>query len=65
MSDDTDLLYGYEAIGKYLQMSERQAKHLASVEDIPTFNLGRRVCSRRSSILAWLSEKEASNGKRS
>jgi hypothetical protein len=56
----SDLLYGYDAIGAYLSISERQVKHLATLpEGPPTFNLGRRVCARKTALDDWLKDQEA------
>lgn len=63
MTENTtgELLYGFEEIGKYLNISERQAKHLAEIEGttIPIFNLGRRRCALKSRLDAWLVERAA------
>lgn len=58
-TDASDLLYGFKAIGKYLQISARQAQHRASEGGIPTFKMGHTVCSRRSTLDAWIAEREA------
>lgn len=55
-----DLLSGYEEIGAFLRMSAQQAKHLARSGGLPTFRLGGRIVrARRSSLNAWLAEREA------
>jgi hypothetical protein len=58
MSEPADLLYGFEAIGEHLGITGRQAEHLASKGGLPTFRLGRRVAARKSSLAAWLSDRE-------
>jgi len=47
---DVDLLYGLEAIGAHLGLSSRQAEHLVSRGDLPTFKMGRVVCARKSEL---------------
>ncbi len=62
MTDETpgkgDLLYGAAAIGEYLGISERQARHRVDTETIPNFRIGKTICSRRSTLDAWLAEQE-------
>ncbi len=62
MADETegkgDLLYGAAAIGEYLGISERQARHRVDTGEIPTFRIGKTICSRRSTLDAWLAEQE-------
>lgn len=62
MSDEaSDLLSGYAEIGAHLRLTERQAKHLAAVGALPTFKLpgSATVRARRSTLNAWLAEREA------
>jgi hypothetical protein len=54
-----DLLYGVPAIARYMDMREPQARHLCERGDIPTFRIGRIICSRRSAIDACLAEHQA------
>lgn len=54
-----DLLYGVPAIARYLDMREPQARHLCERGDIPTFRMGRIICSQRSTIDAHLAERQA------
>jgi len=54
-----DLLYGVPAIARYMDMREPQARHLCERGDIPTFRMGRIICSRRSTIDAHLAERQA------
>ena len=58
-SSVSDLLYGLEAIGSYLRMTPRQAKHRALSGQLPTFKMGRNTCARRSTLNTWLAEQEA------
>jgi hypothetical protein len=57
-----DILYGFDAIGAFLRMTGRQAKHRALLDGLPTFRLGRTVCARESALLKWLAEQEAVGG---
>ncbi|WP_371346089.1 DNA-binding protein [Ancylobacter sp. IITR112] len=57
--EDAGVIHGYEAIGEYLGLSARQAKHFAGKGDIPTFKLGAKVCARRASLDSWLADLEA------
>ena len=52
-----DLLYGVRAIGEVLGLTEDQADHLIRAGHIPTFRLGKRRCSRRSTLQQWLDEQ--------
>ncbi|MBB2965095.1 DNA-binding protein [Methylobacterium sp. R2-1] len=56
---NSDLLQGYEAIGRHLHMSPDATKHRVKSEGIPVFRMGRIVCARRSTLNAWLVEREA------
>lgn len=58
---DRDLLYGVPAIADHLGLTSRQARHLADTGAVPTFKLpgNKIVCARRSTLNAWLAEREA------
>lgn len=60
MSDaqESDLLYGLEAIGKELGLGARQVQHLHDKGDLPTFKMGRTVCARRSTLAAHFAAQE-------
>lgn len=57
-----DLLYGMPAIALHLGLKIPQARHLSDKGAIPTFKLpgNKNTCARRSSLNAWLAEREAS-----
>lgn len=59
-SRQSDLLYGVPAIGRYLRIRERQARHRIEAGTIPTFRMDGTICARESSLDAWLAEQEAS-----
>lgn len=54
----SDLLYGMPAIAGYLKVRPRQAYHLYEKCGAPCFHLGGKVCARKSSLDAWLSQRE-------
>ncbi|MGO4665495.1 DNA-binding protein [Bosea sp. 2RAB26] len=56
---DADLLYGVPSIAQHLRLKPRQVYHLIEVSGLPTFRLGGKVCTRRSTLTAWLTECEA------
>ncbi len=58
-SDETDILHQYGEIGAFLRMTARQAQHRVLSGEIPHFKLGRIVCARKSTLLAWMAEQEA------
>lgn len=53
-----DLLYGVPAIGEFLGIKTRQARHLCEIGRVPNFKVGKMVCSRRTMLSAWLDEQE-------
>ena len=55
---DADLLHGYGEIGRFLNLSERQAKHRAAAFGMPIIRMGKSVSARRASLRAWLAEQE-------
>lgn len=59
MDDKSDLLSGLEAIAGFLNVPRRRAKHWHEKGLLPTFKIIDIVCARRSSLAAWLAEREA------
>ena len=53
-----DLLYGAPAIAEFLGMTERQARHRIATGQLPSFNIGKTICSRKSTIAAALQQLE-------
>lgn len=49
-----DLLYGVEAIADHLGIRKRQALYLKEKGTIPTFNVGKTICAKRSDLNKWL-----------
>lgn len=56
---DGDVLSGMKAIADALGVPKRQAYHWSYTAGLPTFRIGRTVCARRASLLAWLAKQEA------
>lgn len=54
-----DLLDGAEEIASFLGWKRRRVYHLADSNRIPVFKVGNSLCARRSSLLAWVAEREA------
>jgi hypothetical protein len=53
------LLYGAEAIGEYLGMTEREVRHQIEVSGLPVIRMGmRRMAARPERLDAWLDELE-------
>ncbi|TGV61543.1 DNA-binding protein [bacterium M00.F.Ca.ET.141.01.1.1] len=60
MNDNNpDLLMGADAIARSLGITRRQAYRLIYDGLLPSFKLGGTVSARRSSLTAWLAEREA------
>lgn len=57
----SDLLKGAKAIGAFLGLSEKQARHRIEAGIIPTFKMpgDSSIFARRSSLTAWLAKCEA------
>lgn len=55
---DHDLLLGAKAIASYLGVTPRQVYWLAGEHLAPSFKIGTRVAARRSSLTAWLDDRE-------
>nr|USU32928.1 DNA-binding protein [Methylobacterium sp. OTU13CASTA1] len=63
-SDKSDMeggavLYQVPAIAAFLGMPVKATRHRVEAGEIPTFRIGRTVCARRSTLTAWLAEREA------
>lgn len=58
--NDADLLYGMKAIGEHIGLTARQAEHLVSHGELPSFRLSTTVCARRSALDAHFAFAEAS-----
>ncbi len=54
---ETDLLYGVAQIACYLGLAEGRARYLCESGSVPTFKMGRIICSRKSAIEASLDER--------
>lgn len=57
--NDAGILHGFEAIGEHLGISSDAARGRAAKEGMPIARSGRRVWVRRTTLDAWLAEREA------
>jgi hypothetical protein len=48
--ESADILYGVKDIAQYLGLTSRQTEHRILRGSIPTFKIGRTVCSTRSCL---------------
>lgn len=58
-----DLLNGAKAIAQFMYgeatiTAQRRVYHAAENLGMPTFRIGKTICSRRSTILRWIEEQE-------
>jgi hypothetical protein len=56
-----DLLHGAAAIAEFIFGSaaeRRRVSHLATNGGLPCFRLGAVLCARKSTLLAWIAERE-------
>jgi hypothetical protein len=58
-NQESDLLYGTNAIAAFLGIKLRSAQHLVETKRIPFFKVGKTVCARRSKLTAKIAELEA------
>lgn len=56
---NADVLWGAKEIARYLGCSEKLVRNMAMRGQIPTFRQGRRVCARRSTLLAFVEREES------
>jgi hypothetical protein len=57
----SDLLKGADEIAAFMfgsRTKRRRIYHLVAHSKLPIFRLGDLICSRRSTLLAWISEQE-------
>lgn len=58
--ETADLLYTVPSIAEYLDLQEAQARHQIARGRIPTFRMGKIICSRKSWLRSWLDDCVAS-----
>lgn len=58
-NESADILHQYAEIGAFLRMTPKQVQHRIIAGEIPHFRIGRIVCARKSTLLAWLADQEA------
>ncbi len=54
-----ECLTGAKAIAQFLNLTERQVFHHAESGCLPVFRMGRTLCARPATLLAWIAEQEA------
>jgi hypothetical protein len=59
MTKPSDLLLGHKAIAIFLGITPRQVAWMDERRQLPTFRIGRKVAAMRSTLTAWLAEKDA------
>lgn len=50
----SELLYGADAIGKFLGLNPRQVRRRYNAGQIPAFYFGRFICASADDLRAWL-----------
>lgn len=50
-------LYGMPAIAAAIGIGVRKAEHLKEKHGLPTFKVGKTVCAKRSTLIAWFNDK--------
>jgi excisionase family DNA binding protein len=62
--DDTplagDLLIGADAIAEYTGLTRRQIYDLSARRVIPSFEIGKTVAARKSTLMKWIEDLERS-----
>ena len=53
-----EILTGIQAIAKFLDVTDRQAKHWAYEGRVPTFKVGATVCATRAELREWLKHQQ-------
>ncbi len=56
-SETSGLLYGAEAIGKFLGITHKQVRHRCANGQIPFFKIGGTICATESSLKEWLAAR--------
>lgn len=57
-NDETDLIYGLEAIAAHLKLRKKQVSQMHDRGHLPTFKIGGRVCARRSTLAKHFAAQE-------
>jgi len=50
----SDLLFGVPNIARFVGVSTRQVKYLIESKGLPTFKLGKQLCSTRTGVNRWI-----------
>ncbi|MAM37514.1 MAG: DNA-binding protein [Erythrobacter sp.] len=59
IDEETDLLYGVEAIAAHLKLRPKQVAQMHDRGHLPTFKIGARVCARKSTLAKHFEAQEA------
>ena len=49
-ADEPDLLYGMKRIAQHLGVTDRQVEYMITKGNLPTFKLGKIICTTRSAL---------------
>ena len=58
-----DLLHGVKAIAEFLGVRPRRVNTLIDTHGLRVFKMGHGICARKSSIKAWIEERERAGAK--
>lgn len=57
----SDVVWGAEAIGQFLGMTRRQVYHACDQEHLPIFRVGSTLACRKSTLMAFIADREEKN----
>jgi hypothetical protein len=53
-----DLIFGADAIARFLGIDRRQVYHAHQMEHLPIFRIGSTLACRKSTITSWIADRE-------
>lgn len=56
-----DLLNGAKEIAAFMGLPARSIYHAIDTGALPSFRIGAKICARKSTLIAWVAEQEATN----
>ena len=56
-----DVIWGAEAIGRFLGMTRRQVYHACYQEHLPIIRIGSTLACRKSTLMNFITEREEKN----
>ncbi|GAB5427251.1 MAG: hypothetical protein Devi2KO_07100 [Devosia indica] len=56
-----DVIWGAEAIGRFLGMTRRQVYHACDQEHLPIFRVGSTLACRKSTMMTFITKREENN----